>query len=124
MSFSAPPSPPSSPEEMDFNLVNIFTRAPIIIQATIIILAIISFSVWLVAILKYIQVFRIRSATLRFENATRRATTGGDLYEMAQQGRSSAGGRVLYELYARGPTTNLERLRAIADRAIVSERKN
>ena len=116
-----PNAPPGVDDRIDFNLLNIFLRASIVVQATIVILLVMSALVWLVALLKIFQVSRIRSRTLSFERAARQATTGADLYELASRGRGSSGGRVLFEIYSRAPSANLERLRAIADRAILTE---
>jgi biopolymer transport protein TolQ len=126
LAFQAAPAVPGGPpdDRIDFNLQHIYDRGSLIIQATIILLALISIGVWIVGILKLIHVFRLRSGLIAFERMTRRAQTSAQLYELAPRGKDNAGGRVLLELYSRGANATLERLRAVADRAIVTETKN
>ena len=50
----------------------------------------------------------------------RHATSAAELYE-ASQSRRSPGARVVVQIFTRAPGAQIERLRAIADRAILSE---
>ncbi|MBV9948580.1 MAG: MotA/TolQ/ExbB proton channel family protein [Myxococcales bacterium] len=81
-----------------------------------------SLLVWMLAVLKLLQLARLRMSEREFERRTRPAGSAAELFEIAGGARGrSPGARVLGELYARGANAPIERLRAIADRAILTE---
>lgn len=84
-----------------------------------------SFAVWLIWFLKTLQLNRLRSAQLRFEEAAARA---GGAYELESAARAVAGApgsRVVFELLRRRSQPNLsaELLMSVAKGAIVAEQQ-
>jgi biopolymer transport protein TolQ len=115
------PSPAEAPT-MKLDLVGLFVHAAWPIKLTIALLIACSLLVWVIAVLKMMQLGRLRLTEEDFERRTRRAGSAGELFELVASGRSSApGARVLHQLYARGGGAQVERLRAMADRAILAE---
>jgi biopolymer transport protein TolQ len=101
------------------DLVGLFLHAAWPVRLTIGLLVGCSLLVWMLAVLKLLQLARLRSAERDFDRRSRRVASANELWELAQ-GRASPGARVVYEVVSRGAAT-VERLRAAADRAIVEE---
>jgi biopolymer transport protein TolQ len=121
LSAKAPGTDDASAIKLD--LVTLVTHASWPVRITVLILIAASVLVWIVAALKILQVRRLGAAARAFEVRARRAVTSNELYELvATVGGSSAGSRVLSEMFAR-PHMSGDRLRAAADRAIVTERQ-
>jgi biopolymer transport protein TolQ len=91
------------------------------IQAVALLLVVLSTAVWVVAVLKLVQLARLRAAEARFEEEALRASHGSELYAIAQAHASAPGARVLLEVARRSGEPSLERMRAAAARAIVDE---
>lgn len=128
MLFLQPVAQPVSgaPEKpvIQLDLVTLFTHASWPVRFTIMALILCSTLVWIIAILKILQLLRFRGAALRFEQDARKATSSQDLYDIAAAaGGASAGARVVGELFNRANVKDEGRLRAVADRAIVAERR-
>ncbi|MEI7893727.1 MAG: MotA/TolQ/ExbB proton channel family protein [Myxococcales bacterium] len=104
------------------DVITLLSHASWPVRATTGILIAASCLVWMIAALKFLQLARLRASSTAFERLAREATTGRALVELAAQDRHSPGARIVRELEARR-TTSLERLRAAADRAIVTERQ-
>jgi biopolymer transport protein TolQ len=117
--FFAPSDAQTTTIKLD--IVALVTNASWPVKVTTALLVFASALVWIIAALKYLQLGRLRSSSLAFEKRTRQAASGDDLYELATTNRSAPGARVVHAMFARGATSNLERLRAVADRAIVTE---
>jgi biopolymer transport protein TolQ len=92
------------------------------VRVTVGLLLVAGVSVWLIAVLKFLQTMRLRSAERAFERATDGATGGQDLYAAALAHRRAPGGRVVMAMATRTPVATVERLRAVAERALVDER--
>lgn len=123
MLLSAPATGTDEASAIKLDLLTLVTHASWPVRITVFILIGASVMVWVVAALKVLQVRRLRTAARAFESRARRANTSNELYELvASVGGSSAGSRVLSELFTRGHMTG-DRLRAAADRAIVTERQ-
>jgi biopolymer transport protein TolQ len=105
-----------------FNPIELVLHASVVVQVVTAILAVATLLVWILFVLKFIQIGRMRSGARDFEKRARNAGSPAELYEMSGN-RGSAGARVVHELYSRVTSSNLERLRAVADRAIVGERQ-
>jgi biopolymer transport protein TolQ len=112
------------PATIKLDLVTLLTNASWPVRVTTGLLIVATLLVWIIAVLKVIQLARLKAASAAFERRTRGAANGAELYAIAAEARHSPGGRVLGAIYARGGTSNLERLRAVADRAIVAERQS
>lgn len=109
--------------KIEFDLVQLIGHASWPVKVTVVLLVLCSVGVWLIAALKLQQLARLRKSSQRFEKEAKGLTSGADLYALLGAGTSSPGARVVRELSERN-TTNLERLRAAADRAIVDERRH
>ena len=104
------------------DLIDRFVNAPWPVKLTILVLVGCSLMVWMIAVLKLLQLARLRLLEGEFERRTRGVGTAAELYELVGASRGMApGARILGELYARGSGAQIERLRAMADRAILSE---
>ena len=114
---------PEQAATIKLDLVTLLGNASWPVRLTTGLLLLASAAVWIIAVLKYIQLSRLRALALDFENHARRVTNGAELFELAAERRHAPGARVLYALRVRGATVNIERLRAAADRAIVTERQ-
>ncbi|HEY8041722.1 MAG TPA: MotA/TolQ/ExbB proton channel family protein [Polyangiaceae bacterium] len=117
---------PSAPSAADaptvkLDLVGLFTSAAWPVRITIGLLIVCSLLVWVIAVLKMLQLGRLRATEGDFERRARRAGTAGELFDVAGARGSAPGARIVGELHARGTGAQIERLRAVADRAILSE---
>jgi biopolymer transport protein TolQ len=117
MTFQA--APDEAPT-VKLDLIGLFAHAAWPIKLTIAMLVTCSLLVWVIAVLKLMQLGRLRVIEGDFERKARRVSTAHELFEIAGKRGSSPGARVVGELYARG-SAPAERLRAVADRAIVAE---
>ena len=121
--LSAPAAGTDEASAIKLDLLTLMTHASWPVRITVILLIGASIMVWVVAALKILQVRRLGTAARAFEARARRAHSPNELYELvAGVGGSSAGSRVLSEMFARSAMTG-DRLRAAADRAIVTERQ-
>lgn len=77
--------------------------------------------VWIVTVLKLLQLRRLRLAEERFEAEAALATDAGSLFVSAQRHAASPGGRVVLELAKRAGSHKL--LDSIAKRALVTEQQ-
>jgi biopolymer transport protein TolQ len=92
------------------------------VRITVLVLLVSGIGVWMIAVLKLLQTARIRSAERAFEHAGRQANGGHELYATAVNHQGSPGGRIVMAMAARAQGATPERLRAIANRALVDER--
>jgi biopolymer transport protein TolQ len=121
--FFQPVQTPDAPATIKLDLVEMFKNASSPVKVTIALLVFATALVWVIAILKYVQLARMRASANAFEKKARDAQSAEDLYVLVENGVDSPGGRVVQELQQRVSSGNLERLRAVADRAIVVERQ-
>ncbi|AKT43508.1 MotA/TolQ/ExbB proton channel family protein [Chondromyces crocatus] len=75
--------------------------------------------VWVITVLKLIQVARLSATQARFEKESAHAHTQDALYSLAQRHPDAPGGRVVLELSRRGGNAKL--LESVAKRALVVE---
>ena len=108
--------------KIQLDLTQVLIHASWPVKATIVALVVSSVAVWIIAALKLVQLARIRATEEELEVLARRSTTTQALVAAASRVPSAVGVRVIEELRALG-ASGLERLRAVADRAIVQERK-
>ncbi len=111
---------PAEAPTVKLDLVGLFQNAAWPIKITIGLLLGCSLLVWIIAVLKMLQLARLRGAENNFERRARHAGTARELFELAGSVRAP-GARVVAELYARGAGAHAERLRAVADRVILTE---
>jgi biopolymer transport protein TolQ len=102
------------------DLVGLFQHAAWPVKITIGLLVVCSLLVWIIAVLKLMQLGRLRATEYGFERRARGAGSAMELFEIAGSRGGAPGARVVGELYSRADAP-LERLRAVADRAILAE---
>jgi biopolymer transport protein TolQ len=114
---------PAPPKAIQLDPVTLLTHASGPVKLTVLLLLIASTMVWVITVLKLLQLARLRSAEANFQREAMRVSSGGELFDLAQNHRTAPGGRVVSWLAMRGAPGSVERLRAIVDRAIVNERQ-
>ena len=92
------------------------------VRLTVAVLIVAGAGVWLIAVMKFLQVARLRAKHHAFERASEGAPSGQELYAAAVVHRRSPGGRIVMHIASRSQGSTPERLRAIAERALVDER--
>jgi biopolymer transport protein TolQ len=113
---------PSDAPTVKLDLVGLFQHAAWPVKITIGLLIACSLLVWIIATLKLMQLGRMRMTEHNFERRTRPVGSAVELFEIAGGWRGGApGARIVGELYTRGSGAPIERLRAVADRAILAE---
>ena len=105
---------------MHLDLVALFTHATWPIKMTIGLLVGCSLLVWIISVLKLMQLARLHASEGDFDRRARHVSSIDELFELAH-GHRAPGARVIAALYARGGGAQIDRLRALADRAIVVE---
>jgi biopolymer transport protein TolQ len=125
VSLSAPGGDAGSPLDaptIKLDLIGLSQHAAWPVKITIGLLVGCSLLVWIIAVLKLLQLARLRMSERDFERRVRPVGSAIELFEIASGSRgAAAGARVIGELYARSQGAALERLRAVADRAILAE---
>jgi biopolymer transport protein TolQ len=129
MTFQAAPGavggdapPPVDAPTVKLELVGLLEHAAWPVKITIGLLVACSLLVWIIAILKLLQLARLRMTEHAFERRARPVGSASELFEIAGGSHGAApGARVLGELYTRAAGAPIERLRAVADRAILAE---
>ena len=92
------------------------------VRLTVALLIIAGAGVWLIAVMKFLQLARVRASERAFERAAEGTLSGHELYAAAVAHRRSPGGRIVMTIASRSQGSTPERLRAIAERALVDER--
>jgi biopolymer transport protein TolQ len=104
------------------DLIGLLQHAAWPVKMTIGLLVGCSLLVWIIAVLKLMQLARLRMTEHDFERRARPVGSAMELFEIAGGSRGAAPGeRIVGELYARANGAPIERLRAVADRAILTE---
>jgi biopolymer transport protein TolQ len=111
------------PKTIQLDPITLLVNASGPVKVTVGLLLLASTLVWVIAVLKWLQLTRLRAAEASFQKDAMRAATGAELFEIAGAHRAAPGGRVIAWLQMRGAPGSADRLRAIVDRAIVSERQ-
>jgi biopolymer transport protein TolQ len=115
-------APEGSAPTIKLDPVGLLWHASGPVRITVLVLLIAGAGVWMIAVLKLLQTARVRAAERAFERAGQGATSAHELYATAVNHRSSPGGRIVMAIASRSQGASPERLRAIADRALVDER--
>jgi biopolymer transport protein TolQ len=108
-------------QTVKLDIVGLFQHAAWPVKITIGLLVGCSLLVWIIAILKLLQLARLRATESSFQRRARRVGSPDELFKVASAHPSAPGARVIGELYARGVGAQIERLRAVADQAILLE---
>ncbi|GAC1352562.1 MAG: hypothetical protein NVS3B20_12100 [Polyangiales bacterium] len=118
-------SAPTPPADVTIKLdpIALLSHASGPIKVTVMILLVASTMVWVIGVLKILQLGKLRALERGFESAALGASSAAELIDIADTHRSSPGARVVIALASRPSFSSLERLRAVADRSIVTERQ-
>ena len=111
---------PAEAVTVKLDLVGLFTHAAWPVRLTIGLLIGCSLLVWIIAVLKLLQLAHLRYAERDFNRRARGVGSMDELFEVARS-HGAAGARVVSALYVRAPGAGLDRLRAVAGRAILTE---
>jgi biopolymer transport protein TolQ len=103
------------------DMIGLLGNAAWPVKITMAMLIVCSLLVWVIAVLKLMQLGRLKMLQGEFEKRARKAGSAHALFELAGARGASPGARVVSELYSRGEGAHLDRLRAVADRAILTE---
>jgi biopolymer transport protein TolQ len=107
---------------MRLDLVGLSEHAAWPVKITIGLLVGCSMLVWIIAVVKLLQIGRLRSTEQGFERRAQRVESASELFEIAGGSYASApGARIVGVMSLRGAGATIERLRAVADRAILAE---
>lgn len=119
MLFFDPPDAPAQAVPIKLDPVSLVLHAsgPVFIVVWSLVAA--AILVWMIGIMKLLQLGRLRSAQRSFERDAERATSADQLFGLARRHASAPGGRVVLELAKRAGSGKL--LEAIAKRALVEE---
>ena len=115
------PSMSGEAPTVKLDLIGLFVHAAWPVRITIGLLIGCSLLVWAIAVLKLMQLTRLRMTEYGFQRRTRRVATADELFRIAGAHGSAPGARVVAEIYSRGQGAQIERLRAVADQAILAE---
>jgi biopolymer transport protein TolQ len=116
-------APEQTPKAIQLDPVTLLLHASGPVKFTVALLILASTMVWVIAVLKWLQLARLRAAEAEFQRDAIRANTGDELFAIAGSHRSAPGGRIVAWLQMRGAPGSADRLKAIIDRAIVNERQ-
>jgi biopolymer transport protein TolQ len=111
---------PAEAPTVKLDLVGLFQNAAWPVKITIGLLLLCSLLVWIIAVLKFLQLARLRSSESGFDRRARHVGSPRELFEVAGSHRAP-GARIVAELYLRGAGAQADRLRAVADRVILAE---
>lgn len=111
--------------DVQLNPIKLMLGSSGIVLVVLLILIVAATGVWVIWLLKSMQLRRLQSAQHKFELESERAAGSSDLIALALKHRDSPGGRVVLELAKRHHMPNLsaDLLMAVAKRAIASEQQ-
>jgi len=111
--------------EAQLNPIKLMLGSSGVVLVVLLILIVAATGVWVIWLLKSMQLRRLISAQHSFEREAERAAGSSDLITLALKHRESPGGRVVMELAKRHHMPNLssDLLIAVAKRAIASEQQ-
>lgn len=107
------------PAEIDINPVNLVLGSSGPVLAVLVVLVIMAIAGWVIAILKALQLMRMRDGLHDFEKQVFNLVDAKDLFTVAQRNQLSPGARVVLALSKRGGSAKV--IESIAKRAIVDE---
>jgi biopolymer transport protein TolQ len=110
-------------EAVQLGLTTLVLHASLPVKAILVLLFIASTAVWIIGVMKLLQVRRQREKFLAFEAKIQAERPASRLFSLVQHMEDSVGARVLRMMLARAGEMDTSRLRAAANRAVVAERK-
>jgi len=123
MSFA--PDQPAAVQPHKLDPMELMLSSSGVVLVVLCILVLFSTMVWVIWLLKWMQLSRLRSALQRFETDSERIAENGELVSLALKHQSSPGGRIVLELAKRQDQGDLgvDHLLAVAKRAIATEQQ-
>jgi biopolymer transport protein TolQ len=111
--------------DVQLNPVSLMLGSSGVVLVVLLLLIVAATGVWVIWLLKSMQLRRLRSAQHRFEREAERVVSASELISLALKHRESPGGRVVMELAKRHHAPNLsgELLTAVAKRALATEQQ-
>ena len=119
-------APGGDPEKAAaLNPIDLMFESSGVVLVVLMLLVVASFAVWVIWLLKAMQIGRLRGLQLGFERAATQAASSQELVALAMQHPGAPGARVVTELARRSNQRHLtaELLQAIGRRAVVDEEK-
>lgn len=118
-------APAGTAADVQLNPISLMLGSSGVVLVVLLILIVAATGVWVIWLLKSMQLRRLISAQHQFERAAERVAGSSDLINLALKHRDSPGGRVVMELAKRHHMPNLssDLLMAVAKRAIASEQQ-
>lgn len=111
------PAPEAVPIQLDPVSLILHASGPVFVVVWTLILA--AALVWVITVLKVLQIMRLSSMQAAFEKESAQAHSADQLFELARRHEAAPGARVVLELSRRAGSGKL--LESIAKRAIVTE---
>jgi len=123
MSFAPDQAVAVEPHKLDPLELMLSSSGVVLVVLSILVLF--STMVWVIWLLKWMQLSRLQSALRRFETDSERIAENGELVSLALKQQSSPGARVVMELAKRQDQASLgvDHLLAVAKRAIATEQQ-
>jgi len=118
--IDTPPPATADAPTIKLDLLGLMTHAAWPVKLTIGLLVGCSLLVWIIAVLKLLQLARLKMAERDFDRRARQAASLAELFEFARL-HGAPGARVVGSLGTRGAGAQIDRLKAIADRSILDE---
>ena len=119
MSWNQPEPAQAVPIKLDAVSLVLHASGPVFVVVWSLVAA--AVLVWIIAVMKFLQLSRLASAQARFERDAERATSADQLFGLARRHNGAPGARVVLELAKRAGSGKL--LESIAKRAIVDEQQ-
>jgi biopolymer transport protein TolQ len=123
--FFAPVQPTATPEPEKMDPLNLMLGSSGVVLVVLCVLVVFSTAVWVIWLLKWMQLTRLQVALHRFETETEKIHRNQELVAVAVQHKGSPGARVVMELAKRQDQVDLgpDLLTAVAKRAIATEQQ-
>jgi biopolymer transport protein TolQ len=109
--------------DISLNPVALLLGATLPVKVTVATLVVCSTFVWTAGLLKRLQLSRLRALESAFESEASRVQSAMQLENVTTHHRDAAGSRIIAALLARPAGSGVDRLRAAAERALVTERQ-
>jgi biopolymer transport protein TolQ len=119
MSWNQPEPAQAVPIKLDAVSLVLHASGPVFVVVWSLVAA--AILVWIIAVMKMLQLSRLSSAQSRFERDAERVTTADQLFGLARRHHGAPGARVVLELAKRAGSGKL--LESIAKRALVDEQQ-
>jgi len=123
--FVPPAAPAAKPTPEKLDPLSLMLDSSGVVLVVLCLLVAFSTAVWIIWLLKWMQLSRLQAGLHRFERETERISASRELVSVAIKHKNSPGARVVMELAKRQDQTSLgpDLLMAVAKRAIATEQQ-